>query len=110
MYNARCINCAVCRGVKGIAFTDALDNRVASPVLPDYGSPEYDATALNRFHASVPALLSATAAADVSEASAEPGAVQPKVTQTFSVPVHTCICRTALACKLHQLPMPVVAC
>ena len=49
-------------------MTDALDTRASCPVLPQYGSPEYDNTFLDRLHASIPALLSASAAQDMQEA------------------------------------------
>ena len=53
------------RGSKGVALTDALDSRAACPTLPQYGSPEYDDMFLDRLHASIPALLSASAAEDM---------------------------------------------
>ncbi|KAL0027060.1 hypothetical protein WJX79_002717 [Trebouxia sp. C0005] len=56
------------RGLKGVALTDALDTRASCPALPQYGSPEYDNTFLDRLHASIPALLSASAAQDRQEA------------------------------------------
>ena len=48
------------RGLKGVAFADALDARSTCPTLPEYGSPEYDSRPLDRLHVSTPALLSAT--------------------------------------------------
>jgi len=56
------------RGLKGVALTDALDKRASCPTLPQYGSPEYDNTFLDSLHASIPALLSASAAQDMQEA------------------------------------------
>ena len=56
------------RGLKGVALTDALDSTASCPVLPQYGSPEYDNTFSDRLHASIPALLSASAAQDTHEA------------------------------------------
>lgn len=56
------------RGIKGVALTDALDSRASCPVLSQYGSPEYDSTFLDRLHASIPALLSASAAQHTQEA------------------------------------------
>jgi hypothetical protein len=64
-----CLNIVCCaRGLKGVALTDALDSRASCPVLPQYGSPEYDSTFSDRLHASIPALLSASAAQDTQEA------------------------------------------
>ena len=59
------------RGLKGVAFTDALDSRPTCPALPEYGTNEYDSTPLDRLHASMPALLSAWAAQDAQPASEE---------------------------------------
>ncbi|KAL0038554.1 hypothetical protein WJX77_010325 [Trebouxia sp. C0004] len=56
------------RGLKGVALTDALDSRTSCPALPQYGSSEYDNTFLDRLHASIPALLSASAAQDTQDA------------------------------------------
>ena len=55
------------RGTKGVAFTDALDRRDMCPSIPEYGTPEYDSNALDKLHASIPALLSAAAAQEVQE-------------------------------------------
>lgn len=55
------------RGTKGVAFTDALDKRDVCPMLPEYGTPEYDSKALDRLHASIPALLSSAAAQEGQE-------------------------------------------
>ena len=55
------------RGMKGVAFTDAPDKREVCPTLPEYGTPEYDSTSLNRLHASIPALLSSAAAEQLQE-------------------------------------------
>lgn len=50
------------RGTKGVAFADALDKNKDCPTVPEYGMPEYDSKPLGRLHASIPALLSASAA------------------------------------------------
>lgn len=50
------------RGVKGVAFADALDKNKDCPAVPEYGMPEYDSKPLGRLYASMPALLSSTAA------------------------------------------------
>ena len=49
------------RGMKGVAFTHALDKRAVCPSLPEYGTPEYDSGPLDRLHATIPALLSSVA-------------------------------------------------
>ena len=59
------------RGMKGVAFTDALDKRDVCPTLPEYGTPEYDSRPLDRLHASIPALLSCGATEEALEG-AEP--------------------------------------
>lgn len=51
------------RGVKGIAYTDALDGKHSYPRLPEYGDAEYDSSAFGRLHASA-LILVATAAPD----------------------------------------------
>lgn len=76
------------RGLKGVALTDALDTRASCPALPQYGSPEYDNTFLDRLHASIPALLSASAAQDRQEA-AEAVPANLEVWQQFHVFVPT---------------------
>lgn len=53
------------RGMKGVAFTDALNKRDVCPALPEYGTPEYDSGPLDRLHASIPALLSSAATQQV---------------------------------------------
>lgn len=49
------------RGVKGIAYTDALDGKHSYPPLPEYGDEEYDNSDFGRLHASALTLV-ATAA------------------------------------------------
>ena len=42
------------RGMKGVAFADALDKNKVCPVVPEYGMPEYDISPFGRLHASIP--------------------------------------------------------
>ncbi|KAL3158441.1 hypothetical protein ABBQ38_010675 [Trebouxia sp. C0009 RCD-2024] len=72
------------RGVKGVAFADALDKNKDCPAVPEYGMPEYDSKPLGRLYASMPALLSSTAA------------LQEVAEDTGSAPEAVLICLTFL--------------
>ena len=69
------------RGMKGVAFTDALDKRDVCPTIPEYGTPEYDSGPLDRLHASIPALLSSAATQELLEG-AEPASEAQLVRNT----------------------------
>ena len=91
-----------CRGTKGVAFTDALDNRPTCPALPQYGTPEYDTNPSNRLHASMPALLSAAATSPDSAATADsapPAEAEPAVSQARQ----TLCCVSDHGCLIHFL-------
>ena len=55
----------LCRGIKGVSFSDGLDKREACPQRPAYGSPEIETSPYAEVHCSIHRLLAGVKAAEV---------------------------------------------
>ena len=55
----------LCRGSKGVSFSDGLDKREAFPQRPAYGSPDVETSPYAEVHCSIHRLLAGVKAAEV---------------------------------------------